>query len=94
MKIQLQFNEIQFQFKEIQVQFNEIQFQFNENSTSIQWKFNFNSMKIQVQFYENSSSIQWKFNFNSMKKFKIASGWLLKYGHSKIRGLYVFAQES
>ena len=51
-EIQVQFNEIQFQFNEIQVQFNEIQFQFNENSTSIQWKFKFNSMKIQFQFNE------------------------------------------
>ena len=43
-----------------------IQLQFSENSTPIQWKFNFNSMKIQLQFNENSTWIQWKFNFNSM----------------------------
>jgi hypothetical protein len=47
----------------------EIQLQFNENSTSIQWKFNFNSMEIQLQFNGNSTSIQWKFQlqFNELK---------------------------
>ena len=35
-----------------------------------------------------------QFQFNEKDTFKIASGWLLKYGNFKIPGLYVFARES